>query len=79
MSINEFICDCNIIHEDVVKDTLNNWLDESFQGTVYQVVFELKKYNMRCTNLKDAIKKVKRGISNDDVDSNNGGGNEGMM
>ena len=23
MSKNEFICDCNIIHEDVVKDTLN--------------------------------------------------------
>lgn len=33
--------------EKYVKDTLNNWLDESFQGTVYQVVFELKKYNMK--------------------------------
>ena len=33
----------------------------------------------RFGTLKDAIKKVKRGISNDDVDSNNGGGNEGMM
>ena len=32
----------------------------------------------RFGTLKDAIKKVKRGISNDDVDSNNGGG-EGMM
>lgn len=33
--------------ERYVKDTLNNWLDESFQGTVYQVIFELKKYNMK--------------------------------
>ena len=33
--------------EKYVKDTLNNWLDESFQGTVYQVIFELKKYNMK--------------------------------
>ena len=33
--------------EKYVKDTLNNWIDESFQGTVYQVVFELKKYNMK--------------------------------
>ena len=33
--------------EKYVKDTLNNWLDESFQGTVYQVVFELKRYNMK--------------------------------
>lgn len=24
MSRNEFICDCNIIHEEVVKDTLKN-------------------------------------------------------
>lgn len=33
--------------EKYIKDTLNNWIDESFQGTVYQVVFELKKYNMK--------------------------------
>ena len=33
----------------------------------------------RFGTLKDAIKKVKRGISNDDVDSNNGGGGDGMM
>ena len=30
--------------ERYTKDTLNNWLDENFQGTVYQVIFDLKKY-----------------------------------
>ena len=33
--------------EKYTKDTLNNWLDENFQGTVYQVIFDLKKYNMK--------------------------------
>lgn len=28
MSRNEFICDCNIIHEDIVKDTLSKMPDE---------------------------------------------------
>lgn len=28
MSKNEFICDCNIIHQDIVNDTLNKMLDE---------------------------------------------------
>ena len=28
MAKNEFVCDCNIIHEDVVKDTLNKMKDE---------------------------------------------------
>ena len=28
MSKNEFVCDCNIIHEDIVKDTLNKMADE---------------------------------------------------
>lgn len=29
MSKNEFVCDCNIIHEDIVKDTLKNMVDEN--------------------------------------------------
>ena len=29
MSRNEFICDCNIIHQDIVNDTLNNMIDEN--------------------------------------------------
>ena len=33
--------------EKYTKDTLNNWLYEDFQGTVYQVIFDLKKYNMK--------------------------------
>ena len=33
--------------EKYTKDTLNNWLDENFQGNVYQVIFELKKYNKK--------------------------------
>ena len=28
MSKNEFVCDCNIIHEDIVKNTLNKMPDE---------------------------------------------------
>lgn len=28
MSKNEFICDCNIIHEEIVKNTLKNMADE---------------------------------------------------
>lgn len=28
MSKNEFICDCNIIHKDIVNDTLNKMVDE---------------------------------------------------
>ena len=28
MSKNEFVCDCNIIHEDVVEDTINKMADE---------------------------------------------------
>lgn len=28
MAKNEFICDCNIIHEEVVKDTLGQMLEE---------------------------------------------------
>lgn len=30
-----------------VKDTLNNWFNEDFQWTVYQVIFDLKKYNTK--------------------------------
>ena len=29
MSKNEFTCDCNIIHEDIVKDTLSKMPDEN--------------------------------------------------
>ncbi len=29
MSKNEFICDCNIIHEDIVKHTKKNMADEN--------------------------------------------------
>lgn len=28
MSKNEFICDCNIIHKEIVEDTLNKMADE---------------------------------------------------
>ena len=28
MSKNEFVCDCNIIHKDIVEDTLNKMADE---------------------------------------------------
>ena len=29
MSKNEFICDCNIIHQDIVNDTLNKMPDDN--------------------------------------------------
>ncbi len=28
MSKNEFVCDCNVIHQDIVDDTRKNMLDE---------------------------------------------------
>lgn len=33
--------------EIYTKDTLKNWIDDEFPGSVYQVIFELKKYNMK--------------------------------
>ena len=30
MSKNEFICDCNIIHENIVKDTLSKMPEDDF-------------------------------------------------
>lgn len=33
--------------QEYTKDTLSNWIDESFPGSVYQVVFDLKKYNVK--------------------------------
>lgn len=35
-----------------IKDTLNNWLDENFSGDVYQVVFNLEKYNSKLVLLE---------------------------
>ena len=32
MSKNEFICDCNVIHEDIVKNTLNKMPDDYLFG-----------------------------------------------
>ena len=29
MSKNEFICDCNIIHQDIVDDTLKKMINET--------------------------------------------------
>lgn len=29
MSKNEFICDCNVIHQDIVNDTMSKMLDEN--------------------------------------------------
>ena len=37
MSKNEFICDCNIIHEDIVKDT---WADLNVKVDIYTLPVE---------------------------------------
>ena len=38
MSKNEFICDCNIIHQDIVNDTLNKMGDEDLLNKLINLI-----------------------------------------
>ena len=75
MSINEFICDCNIIHEDVVKDTLNkmpdqqlfNKLAEFFKiigdPTRTKILFALDQNEMCVCDIANVLGMTKSSIS----------------
>ena len=75
MSKNEFICDCNIIHEDVVKDTLNkmpnqdmfNRLAEFFKilgdTTRAKILFALDQNEMCVCDIANVLSMSKSSIS----------------
>ena len=45
MSKNEFICDCNIIHEDIVKDTLGKMPEDDIFNKLAEFFKILRRYN----------------------------------
>ena len=75
MSKNEFICDCNIIHEDVVKDTLSkmpegdlfNKLAEFFKiigdTTRTKILFALDQNEMCVCDIANVLGMSKSSIS----------------
>ncbi len=75
MSKNEFICDCNIIHEDVVKSTLNemqdidllNKISEFFKilgdKTRTKILFALNKNEMCVCDIANVLGMSKSSIS----------------
>ncbi len=75
MAKNEFICDCNIIHEDVVKDTLNNMPEENTfnqlaeffkilgDTTRVKILFALDKNEMCVCDIANVLGMSKSSIS----------------
>ena len=75
MSINEYMCDCNIIHEDVVKNTLNkmpekelfNKLAEFFKmigdPTRTKILFALDQNEMCVCDIANVLGMTKSSIS----------------
>ena len=75
MSKNEFICDCNIIHEDIVKDTLSkmpeddlfNKLAEFFKilgdTTRAKILFALDQNEMCVCDIANVLGMSKSSIS----------------
>lgn len=75
MSKNEFICDCNIIHENIVKDTLSkmpeddlfNKLAEFFKilgdTTRAKILFSLDKNEMCVCDIANVLGMSKSSIS----------------
>ena len=75
MSKNEFICDCNIIHENIVKDTLSkmpeddlfNKLAEFFKilgdTTRAKILFALDQNEMCVCDIANVLKMSKSSIS----------------
>ena len=45
MSKNEFICDCNIIHEDIVKYTLGKMTEDDIFNKLAEFFKILRRYN----------------------------------
>ena len=75
MSINEFTCDCNIIHEDIVKQTLKNMpkqelftqLAEFFKiigdPTRTKILFALDQNEMCVCDIANVLNMTKSSIS----------------
>ena len=75
MSKNEFICDCNIIHENIVKDTLSkmpednlfNKLAEFFKilgdTTLAKILFALDQNEMCVCDIANVLGMSKSSIS----------------
>ena len=75
MSINEFICDCNIIHQEIVKETLEkmpqqnlfNKLAEFFKiigdSTRTKILFALDQNEMCVCDIANVLNMTKSSIS----------------
>ena len=75
MAKNEFVCDCNIIHEDVVKDTLNKMKDEDLLNklseffkilgdtTRLKVLYALDQNELCVCDIANVLKMSKSSIS----------------
>ena len=75
MSRNEFICDCNIIHQDIVNDTLNNMIDENLLNklaeffkilgdtTRTKILFALNQNEMCVCDIANVLNMSKSSIS----------------
>ena len=75
MSKNEFICDCNIIHQDVVKSTLEQMIDNNLlinvsdffkilgDVTRAKILFALDKNEMCVCDIANVLNMTKSSIS----------------
>ena len=75
MAKNEFMCDCNIIHEDVVKDTLNKMKDEDLLNklsdffkilgdtTRLKILYALDQNELCVCDIANVLKMSKSSIS----------------
>ena len=75
MAKNEFVCDCNIIHEDVVKDTLNKMKDEDLLNklsdffkilgdtTRLKILYALDQNELCVCDIANVLKMSKSSIS----------------
>ncbi len=75
MSRNEFICDCNIIHQDIVNDTLKNMIDENLLNklaeffkilgdtTRTKILFALNQNEMCVCDIANVLNMSKSSIS----------------
>ena len=75
MSKNEFTCDCNIIHEDIVKDTVNKMPEEELfmnlaeffkilgDTTRTRILFALDKNEMCVCDIANVLGMTKSSIS----------------
>ena len=75
MAKNEYICDCNIIHEDVVQDTLNKMRDEDLLNklsdffkilgdtTRLKILYALDQNELCVCDIANVLKMSKSSIS----------------